>query len=170
MDQKYKNYETYYRSARVQVFKNFLTILNDFDVFWTISNHYLGLSQFISVHLSPSRSFDDYHGLRFSGYLCVYGAKPDFSSNFGLSRFVSVYLGLSRSILVYLGLSRSISVYLSLSWSILVYLSISQSISVYLGLSWSFLVYLGLYQTISDYLGLSRPISAYLSLSRPISA
>ena len=41
-----KNYETYYRSARVQVFKNF-------EWFWSILN-YLGLSRTISDYLGPS--------------------------------------------------------------------------------------------------------------------
>ena len=61
-----KNYETYYRSARVQLFNKFWTILNDFEAFWTLPYHflilswsisiYLHLCQSIFVYLSPSRS------------------------------------------------------------------------------------------------------------------
>ena len=59
--QKYfKNYETYYRSARVQV----LTISK---YFLTISNNFLGLSHSILLYLGLSWSF--LHSL--GAYLCI---------------------------------------------------------------------------------------------------
>ena len=120
-----KNYETYYRSARVQVW----TISK---YFLSISNNFLGLSLSILVYL-VSRSILDYLGLSLS---------------------ILVYLGLSRTILDYLGLSRSILVYLSLSRTVWDHLGLSGTIRDYMGLSGTIWHYLVLSGTIWHYLGL----------------
>ena len=130
-----KNYETYYRSARVQVW----TISK---YFLSISNNFLGLSLSILVYL-VSRSILDYLGLSLS--ILVY---------LGLSRTILDYLGLSRSILVYLGPSWSISVYLGLSGTIWDYLGLFGTIWDYLALSGTIWYYLVLSDTIWDYMGL----------------
>ena len=102
-----KNYETYYRSARVQV--------------WTISEYLLTISNNILLYLGLSQSILDYLGLSLciSVYLC-------------LSRSILVYVGLCLSMLVYVGLSLSILVYLCLSWSISDYLGLYWTFSPYL--------------------------------------
>ena len=73
---KQKNYETHYRSARVQVW----TISK---YIWTILNNFLGLSCSILLYLGLYWSIMDY---------------------LGLSWCILLYLILSRSISVYLGL------------------------------------------------------------------
>ena len=100
---KKKNYETYIRSARVQV-------LNNFEGFWSILN-YTELSGTISDYLRLSWTISDY---------------------LGLSRTISDYLELFRAILGYLGLSRTISAYIVLSRTISGYLWLSRTISGYL--------------------------------------
>ena len=76
-----KNYETYYRSARVQV----LTISK---YLLTKSNNFLGLYRSILVYLGLFWTILVYTLVHLS-------ASPVY---LGLSRYVSVYLGLSRSI------------------------------------------------------------------------
>ena len=81
-------------------------VLNNFEVFWTISHHFLGISSYLG--LSPA----------VLGYL-------------QLSRAISRYLGLFPAISGYLGLSWAIS-----GQAISSYLGLSQSILVYLRLLW----------------------------------
>ena len=90
-----KNYETYYRSARVQV--------------WTISkylltNNFFSLSHSILLDLGLSWSILDYLGLS----RCIWvhlGASPSISVNLGLYRSISDYLRLTLSISDYHRLS-----------------------------------------------------------------
>ena len=110
---KWKKYETYYRSARVQVWtisKYILTILNKFlALFYSISIfYYLGLSRCISVYLGLSKS------------ILVY---------LGLSCSILFYLGLSWTILDYIRLSGNIWDYLGLFWTIWDDLRLSGTIS-----------------------------------------
>jgi len=138
-----KNYATYYRSTRVQVW----TISKYFELYWTIFSVYLALSQFISVY---------------------FGLSCSISLHLGLSRTISDYLGLSRTISDYLRLSRTISDYLWLSLIISDYLGLSLTILDYLWLSWTNSDYFGLFWTILDYFGLSLTIFDYLWLSMTI--
>ena len=98
-----KNYETYNRSARVQVWtksKYLLTISNNFLGLSCSILVYFGLSWFILVHLGASRSVSVYLGLSWS---------------------IAVNLG--RSILDYLELYRTIWDYLIIFGTIWDYLS-----------------------------------------------
>ena len=133
---KNKNYETYYRSARVQVrtiSKYFLTLLNNFLGLFRSILLYLGLPCFLLVYLT-------------------------------LSRFILSYLGLSWSIMVFLCLCQTILDSLGLSWTVSDYLRLFQTILDYLGLYWTISDYLGLYRIILDYLGLCQNFWDYLGL------
>ena len=94
---KLKNYETYYRSARVRFSNKFRTIFDNFVLYWPIFSFYIGLSSFIFDFLLPSP------------YILVFLV---------LSRFLLVFLVLSCSLLVFEVISRSILVFLVLSHSI----------------------------------------------------
>ena len=130
-----KNYETYYRSARVRSSSKFSKIFKYFELYWTIFSFFFGL------FLSQSTS----------GYL-------------GLFRAVSGYIGLSRVIFGGPRLLPAISCYLQdypwvypvvwLSLAISGYFGLPQAISGGHGLSWSISVYLLLSSTISCYLRL----------------
>ena len=104
----YKNYETYYRSTRVQVF----TISKYFQLFRTIFLVYLALSRFIFV----------FFGL--SWCLGAYCVSPCILVYLNLSQSLLSFfgLGLSWTISGYLGLSRAISEYLKLARAILDFL------------------------------------------------
>ena len=153
-----KNYESYYRSARLQVW----TILNNCIFFI-----YLGLSRSILISLdlfvdhlvlSWTTIFFIYLGLSWSLLICLLLIL----FYLGHSDFIPVCLLLSQAFSGYLKLSRIFSV---LSPSILVYLSPSCSISVYLGLSRTISSYNELSQiclAISGYQWSSRAISGYL--------
>ena len=101
----YKNYETYYRSTRVQVF----TISKYFQLFRTIFLVYLGLSWSISV------------------YLCLFGLSWCLGA-YCVSPCILVYLNLSQSLLSFFGLSRTILDYLRLSRAISEYLKLARAI------------------------------------------
>ena len=114
-----ENYETYYRSARVQLSYKFWTILNYIELFS------LGLFRSILVFLGLSLSILACLWLyqAISGYLRQYQA---------VSCCISVYHGVSWSILVYpgpSGLSLSISAYLGFSLVIAGYILLCQEIS-----------------------------------------
>ena len=118
-----KKYETYYRSAMVQV----LTISKYFYWYLTIFLVYFPLSRFILVFFGLSWSI-----LVNTVFL-------------GVSWSISVYLNLSWAFSGYLGLSQTILGYLRLSRAISGYLRLSQASSGYLGLYQAIL-------TISNYL------------------
>ena len=128
---KRKNYETYCRSARVQFTYKFWTILNDLEVFGTLSNNFLGPSLSILVNLSKSGSILLYLALSWAilvflrlcrkipGYLWLYltisGYLPT-SDCLGLSRVIPGYIQLSRFILSYFwDLSYNLWLYLAIS-------------------------------------------------------
>ena len=145
IDSIQKYYETYYRSARMQLSYKFWTILNDLEVFGTLSNNFLGPSLSILVNLSQS------------GSILVYLA---------LSWAILVFLSLCRKIPGYICLSLAILKYLQVicqPLTISAYIGSSLAISNYLGLSWAIF---GLSQAISGYIWLSLAISSYLGLSR----
>ena len=73
-----KNYETYSRSARVRV----LTIINNFEWFCTISNHFPVISRSIVIYLRFSPSISFYLGISssISGYLWLYPAMSGYLS------------------------------------------------------------------------------------------
>ena len=142
-----KNYETYYRSARVQLSNKFWTILNYIELFS------LGLFRSILVFLGQSWFF--------LVYLCI--SLPVFGY-ISLPQAISGYLGLS------LVASLSIMVYLGLYWSILVYISLSQSISAYLGFSLVIPGYILLSWAIYGYTRVSRVIPGYILLCQEISS
>ena len=106
-----KNYESYYRSARLQVW----TILSIFNNFFYLSRSILvliDLSWFISVYLGQSH------------FISVY---------LGLSLPISVHLGLSRTILCYIKQSWATMSYLDYLWLHLViigHLGLSQDTSI----------------------------------------
>ena len=123
-----KNYESYYRSGRLQVCNKFWTILNKFIYIVPFSLSipiYLGLSWSIFVHLDLSWSNSLYLHLSSStlGHL-------------DLSWSILVYLGPSLTISVYLGLSQTISSYMNylyylwLSLAIIGHLWLSQDTSI----------------------------------------
>ena len=99
-----KNYETYYRSARVRI----LTSLNNFEWFCTISNHFPVISKSIVIYL---------------------GFTPSISFYIGIYSSILLYLGFSSSILFFIWLSQAISVHLCLSLAISCFLCQSPTIS-----------------------------------------
>ena len=127
-----KNYETYYRSARVQFSKRF-------EQFWMISNYIEPFSfSFWGLHLSWSIS--DY--LRLPRDLWLSQA---ISAYFSLSWLISDYILLSwaRSNLAYLGLFQGLFIAISgsagLAWVVLGYLGLSGAILGYLRDRYSFI-------------------------------
>ena len=115
-----KNYESYYRSVRLQV----VTSFEQFDQYWTIFFIFLCLSRSILVYLDLSWFFSVYLGS--SRFILIYFDLFWFIPGFlelppailykygicGLSQAILVYLGLSRAILSYLELSRAVMTYL----------------------------------------------------------
>ena len=118
-----------WKKLRVILKERGVTSSNYFEVFWNISNNFVGLSclcWFISVYFGISWSI---------------------SVHLGISTFNSVYLGLSWAFLGYLGLSWTITDYRRLS-------QLSRTILSYLGLSRTISYYLKRAQAILDFLRL----------------
>ena len=127
-----KNYETYYRSKRVQLSNIFLIILNNFE----LSN--------IKKRVCQSFFHSFFHSFKFSStelhnasikqfsilvYIWVYIISVlVYPGLYRLSLAISGYLGFTRVILGYLRQSRAISGYLVLSRAIPGYLGLSKAI------------------------------------------
>ena len=164
----------------------FLTSLNNFDWFCTLSNDFLilsqsifdlGLSHSILGNLRLFRAISGYLSLScsVSGYLWLSLALSRYlrlvlaiSCKVWKSLAISDYFRLSLAILGYLWLSFAISGYLrlsgylGLSLAILGYIGLSLAISGYHLLSLAISGYLWLSLTISDFLWLCLPISSYI--------